>query len=168
MLCCHHPVEYRRQATRPRCTTLDDETKKGVRVEIRRAILVAAACLLLTGCGAANTGIEEPSRIETPAFATPNQGRSLSSVGFTNGAASLVWLPSGTRLTYTADQPNLLIVTGDSSQADQVEDYLRQTLPGLGWRITAESDGGLLFDQGEWHGAYALGQDSWALTVRND
>ena len=141
------------------------ETKKGVRVEINKRILILAGCLMLTGCSAAST---EVSPSPTPVIATPSQGRSLTDAGFTNGAASLVWLPTGILLTYTADQPNLLIVTGDSSQASQVEDYLRANLPRLGWQITAEADGGLLFDQGEWHGAYALGQDSWALTVRND
>ena len=137
-------------------------------MEIRKAILVAAGCLLLAGCSAASTGTFGTAQPPTPAVVTPSSGRSLSDVGFTNGAARLVWLPVGTEVTYTADQPNLLIVTGDSSQASNVEDYLRQTLPGLGWRITAEADGGLMFTQAEWHGAYALGTDTWALTVRND
>ena len=137
-------------------------------MEIRQAILVAAGCLLLAGCSAASNGTFGTAEPPIPAVVTPSQGRSLSDAGFANGAAPLVWLPTGTRLTYTADQPNLLIVTGESSQASQVEEYLRQTLPGLGWRITAEADGGLMFTQGEWHGAYALGTDSWALTVRND
>ena len=131
------------------------------------ALVTLAGCLLLAGCAAASTGVAEVSSIPTPA-ATPSSGRSLSDVGFTNGSASLVWLPTGTTLTYTADQPNVLVVTGDASQASQVEDYLRQTLPGLGWQITAESAGGLMFTQGEWHGAYVLGGDTWALTVRND
>jgi len=134
-------------------------------VEINKRILAVAGCLLLAGCSTASTGtVQTPA----PAIVTPSSGRSLSDVGFANGAAPLVWLPAGISLTYTADQPNLLVVTGTSSQASQVEDYLRRTLPMLGWRITAEADGGLMFDQGEWHGAYALGQDSWALTVRND
>ena len=133
----------------------------------RIVVLVAAGCLLLTGCSAASTEVADVSTAPAP-VATPSSGRSLSDVGFTNGSAPLVWLPTGISLTYTADQPNVLIVTGDASQAPQVEDYLRQTLPGLGWRITAESAGGLMFTQGEWHGAYVLGGDTWALTVRND
>ena len=137
-------------------------------MEIRKAILATAGCLLLAGCSAASNGTFGTAQPPTPAVVTPSSGRSLADVGFENGAAPLVWLPVGTQVTYTADQPNLLIVTGTSSQASQVEEYLRQTLPGLGWRITAEADGGLMFEQGEWHGAYALGTDSWALTVRND
>ena len=137
-------------------------------MEISKRILALAGCLLLAGCTTAPTPVTTPEATPTPVIATPSSGRALSDVGFANGAAYLVWLPTGISLTYTADQPNLLIVTGNASQASEVENYLRQTLPGLGWQITADAAGGLMFDQGEWHGAYALGQDSWALTVRND
>lgn len=138
--------------------------RKGGTVAIRKAVLALVGCLALAGCSAANFGTEIP----TPTVIIPSQGQSLSEAGFTNGPGDLVWLPQGIRLEYAADQPNLLIAVGDSSQAPEVEDYLRQTLPGLGWRITADAGGGLMFEQGEWHGAYALGTDSWALTVRND
>jgi len=108
--------------------------------------------------------IQEP----TPQVSTPSQGSSLATVGITNSMAERVWLPAGTELTYTADQPNLLIAIGVLGQADQVQDYLRQTLPGLGWTITADEPGGLIFEQSDWHGGYAVGADSWALTVRDD
>ena len=139
-------------------------------MDIKRWILTVAGCFLLAGCSIASTGTgETPTGSEVaPVISTPSSGRSLSNLGFTNGAAPLVWLPTGIQVTYTADQPNLLIVTGVAAQAAQVEAYLRQTLPGLGWHITAEADGGLMFDQAEWHGAYVLGEDTWALTVRND
>jgi len=132
---------------------------------IRRGILALLGCLLLAGCSSTTIIIEETP---SPVISTPAQGRSLSDVGFTHEPAELLWLPTGIRLTYTADRPNLLTVTGLSTQADQVEEYLRQNLPLLGWRITADADGGLLFEQGEWQGAYVVGEDSWALTVRND
>jgi len=129
-------------------------------------IVIVVACLLLAGCSATSV---EVGQSPTPRIVTtPSTGESLASLGFENGCASMVWLPSGTQLTYTADQPNLVIVAGQTSQAPQVEEYLRRTLPMLGWTITASGDGGLMFTQGEWHGAYALGGDSWALTVRND
>ena len=127
---------------------------------------MAVVGLLLTGCSAA-VDLEplEPTAVEV---VTPGQGRSLASLGFECPVAESVWLPGGTVLTYTADQPNVVIVAGQAEQAESVQEYLRETLPGLGWRITSESEGGLLFENDEWHGAYALGEDSWALTARND
>jgi hypothetical protein len=92
----------------------------------------------------------------------------LAEAGLTHGPGDSIWLPDGTELTYLADQPNALIVTGTLAQADAVQRYLSQTLPGLGWTITDQADGGILFQRGEWHGAYAVGHDSWALTVRDD
>ncbi len=129
------------------------------------------ACLLLTGCASApdpaDTGSAAGPTVPT-ATALPSEGRSLADRGLSVEVARLIWLPSDARLTYTAEQPNLVIVTGPADQAGQVQDYLSRNLPGLGWRITAEDSGGLLFDQGQWRGAYALGQTEWALTVRDD
>ena len=139
-------------------------------MRLRRAVVAAVACLLagclLAGCAAGQSGLATSAPPPTPT--TPDQGQSLSALGFTNGPAELIWLPRDVRITYGADQPNALIASGDAAQGPLVEDFLRLTLPGLGWRITADADGGLLFQQGEWQGAYALGGDSWALTVRND
>jgi hypothetical protein len=80
----------------------------------------------------------------------------------------MIWIPDHVTLTYTADQGNLLIVTGIISEAKDIEAYLRGTLPGLGWEITSESSGALMFSNEVWHGAYVEGDQSWALTVRND
>jgi len=122
--------------------------------------------VLLVGCAAPGPVVESSGL--PSAVVTPGQGQSLSALGFKNGPADLIWLPGGVQVGYGADQPNALIVTGNTAQAAQVEEFLRQTLPGLGWQITDDAPGGLLFEQGQWQGAYALGGDSWALTVRND
>ncbi len=98
----------------------------------------------------------------------PTTGRSLASAGFENEIADRIWLPDGTRLTYRADQPNLVIASGEADQADEVQNYLEETLPGLGWQITGRGDGGLTFVMGDWRGGYARGDQSWALTARND
>ena len=127
-------------------------------------VLVATA---LAGCSAAPTGTTETSA-PAPPIVTPSQGQPLSALGLAQGPAGLIWLPAGVPLTYTADQPNLVIAAGPAAQASQVEDYLRLTLPGLGWRITADGGGALTFEQGEWHGGFVTGQVSWALTARND
>jgi len=129
-----------------------------------------AVVLLLgsAGCSAA-VGSYGPTPAATPSvLVTPATGRSLASAGFTNPIAQQLWLPIGTTLTLTADQPNLVTVVGELDQADGVQAYLAQTLPGLGWTITAQGDGGLVFEQGVWQGGYARGSDNWALTVRND
>ena len=129
-------------------------------------LLLVLCCVALAGCSQAVTSA--PGSSPTPTLVQPTTGSSLAQVGLTHDPASRIWLPSGTTLTYTADQPNLLIAVGTLAQADQVQSYLRQTLPGLGWQIDQDAPGGLLFHDGQWHGAYALGTTSWALTVRND
>lgn len=126
--------------------------------------MVVCVSLLISGCGAADISIPTPTVI----VVTPSQGQSLKHFGYTYDPADLIWLPTDTQLTYAANQPNTLIAVGYASQASEVQTYLTQVLPGLGWKITAESDGALLFEQGEWQGGYALGDNDWALTVRND
>ena len=133
---------------------------------MRRLVVALLGCLMLAGCSVTIPPEESPS-VTTPVI-TPSQGRPLERWGFTHHPASLVWLPSGTTLTYTADQPNLLIAVGSISQAPGVEAYLRETLPGLGWEITSETDGAVIFVGMGWQGAYVQGVDYWALTVRND
>ncbi len=134
------------------------------------AALIVAALVALGGCSAspAGGGQSSPVPVPVPATATPAQGRSLAQLGLTEGPSDLIWLPDQVLVTYQAQQPNLLIVSGGIAQADLVEDYLRSTLPALGWRITADAPGGLLFEQGAWHGGFAAGDQDWALTVRDD
>ena len=128
-------------------------------------VALGLALAVLAGCAA--SPVSSTSSLPAPR-STPAGGQALTSWGLTVGPAGLLWLPAGTTLTYSAQQPNLLIAAGPAAEAGAVQAYLRATLPGLGWHVTADADGGMLFDQGEWQGAYALGGSSWALTVRND
>ena len=137
-------------------------------MRLRRVLSGLVVCWLLAGCAAGPGTLVGPPEVESSVPATPARGQSLSALGFNNGPADLIWLPSGVRVAHVADQPNALIVIGGAAEGPQIQDYLRQTLPGLGWQITADAPGGLLFQQAEWQGAYALGAGSWALTVRND
>ncbi|MDR0784112.1 MAG: hypothetical protein LBE83_10210 [Propionibacteriaceae bacterium] len=131
----------------------------------KRLALVVVGCLALVGCSAAWDGYDPP---EPPTLTTPSTGASLAGLGFTNAIGEAIWLPTGVLITFFADQPNLVIAAGVIEEAELVEDYLRVTLPGLGWEITADAPGGLLFTKDDWQGAYAVGADNWALTVRND
>jgi len=127
---------------------------------------VVLVVMALTGCSATTTA--PPTPAPTPVVVTPSQGRPLSAWGPTQGPSDLIWLPGEAAVTYTADQPNLVIASGPADQAGLVGDYLRRTLPGLGWEITADANGALMFEQGEWQGAFVTGEDTWALTARND
>ena len=127
---------------------------------------MSLACVLaLVGCSASVT-VDPPT--PTPDITTPAQGSPLSAWGLTHYPSELIWLPTGVRLTYQADQPNLLNAVGLASQSDLVQTYLSHSLEPLGWQITDEVDGGLMFEQGQWRGGFVRGQDTWALTVRND
>ena len=129
---------------------------------------LALGLIHLTGCSAAVVDDEPSPPTLPPILATPTSGRSLAALGYTHEPADRIWLPFGVTVTYTADQPNTLIAVGEGSEATTVELYLRETLPGLGWTITDQAAGGLLFEMPPWQGAYAQGTDTWALTVRND
>jgi len=137
----------------------------GVVTTILAWVVVGALASGVSGCSQASG--QAGSTPSTPVV-LPDHGRSLSQLGLANGPANDIWLPAGVTLTYTADQPNLLIVVGPAAQASDVQEYLTQTLPGLGWAITGNAPGGVTFQDGPWRGAYALGTDSWALTVRDD
>jgi hypothetical protein len=131
----------------------------------RRGLIWVMMALTLAGCGAApQQAVPSP----TPSIATPSQGQSLADLGWTNSVAELIWLPPGIQFIRQADQPNALIVTGSVSQGSTVQAYLRQTLEPLGWTITADAPGALMFEQGRWQGAYAEGLTTWGLTVRDD
>ncbi len=115
------------------------------------AVAGLAGVILLGGCAAAGP-MTFPSSAPSSAFSpvAPFGGRPLSSLGLTNAVADQIWLPVGTTLTYTADQPNLVIAVGLADQADTVQDFLASSLTGLGWTITDQADGGLLFEMGPW------------------
>ena len=154
-----------------------------------------AGALLLGGCSAGSpapgvavttTPAADPSgpNVSTPTesdLGTPSAtlpplpppsadapGVSLADFGYTNGAATRLFLPVGIVITTVVDQPNALVATGHADQAATVEAYLNATLPQLGWTITAQAPGGIRFRQGVWQGSYAAGPGAWGLTVRND
>ena len=137
---------------------------RGGGVKLIKLFTVIAVCVMVTAC----SSTRDPVPTVAPQITLPEHGTSLQAYGLTHDPASLVWLPESTTVTYSADQANLLIVSGPVAQAQQVENYLSETLPGLGWTITSQVEGALLFDSGIWQGAYVVGDESWALTVRND
>jgi hypothetical protein len=128
-------------------------------------LLAIASAVALGGCAAAAPDAIDPS---PTTVVSPAGGVALASLGFTHEPAERVWLPADVDVTAFVDQPNALVVTGDGSDAAQVEDFLAETLPDTGWTVTAEGEGGLIFESGEWNGAFAAGEDTWGLTVRND
>jgi hypothetical protein len=127
-------------------------------------VFFLVCCCALVGCGAAPVTDET----QAPEVTYPTSGESLQTRGIDLPPAELLWLPSDVNLTYTASQENLLIVIGVPGDAPKVESYLHDTLPMLGWTITNQDLGGLLFETSQWHGGFAVSSDSWALTVRND
>ncbi|MCL1907378.1 MAG: hypothetical protein FWG08_05635 [Propionibacteriaceae bacterium] len=133
-------------------------------MRFRGALIALVASVCLAGCGAQDWKQQSPIVEVT----YPDEGQSVEQWEVNNPATLEIWLPDHITLTYTAHQENLLIIVGIIDEAEVVEEYLQSSLPGLGWTITAQGAGGLMFDYGDWQGGFAVGNTSWALTVRND
>ena len=106
----------------------------------RRAVPGLAAALLLSGCGAA--AVPDPTPTPSPrpsvSVSTPSDGVSLAAFGFTQGPVDRVFLPLGVRITAAVDQPNNTTVVATSPSASVLAAYLRRTLPGHGFTLTAD------------------------------
>lgn len=99
-------------------------------------------------------------------MSVPTGGVSLAQLGFRNGPADLVTLPAGVRLGLRVDQPNMLTATVIAPEATAVADWLRTHLSEGEFEITADGDGGVVFEGHGWEGAFTASNAEAALTLR--
>ncbi len=129
------------------------------------ALLVAAALIVLAGCGAAQP--QPPSPTPTPSSsASVAGGVSLADLGVRNEPAARIVVPTSARLMFRIDQDAMLVATFDPAGRDEILAFERENLPALGFRVAADGTGGLLFEDDRWSGAISSNDRQVSITVR--
>lgn len=140
-----------------------------IRRAVARALLVCAPLVLAVALVGCTTGTPAPTPSPVPsvsAVAVPAGGISLTGLGFQNGPAAAVTLPAEVRLGLSVDQPNMVTMTFLAPDGAAIGEWLRTHLAEGGFRITASSEDGVVFEGYGWSGAFTMSETSSALTLR--
>ena len=114
---------------------------------------------------AASSADSSSSRASSPQ-AAPSGTVTMASLGWKNGPADRIVLPTGTGIDRRVDQANVITAIGGPAMADSVRKTLTDTLPSYGWTITASGGGSLVFSDAHYDGAFTSDSSLWALTIR--
>ncbi len=106
-----------------------------------------------------------PSTSSVPTV--PGDGVLLSSLGYSNAPDDFS-VPVGSTITERVDQENTVVAVLTAPSGLDIAAYLRETLPGRGWEITADGNNSLLFERGEEYGAFTVTGAYAALSIRWD
>lgn len=132
---------------------------------MRRAAAGLLVLLALSGC---TTPPPQPATPEvTWTASAPADGVTLTQLGFRNGPAEF-WLPSGVVIRDRVDLEANITVTITSPGGAELAAWLRRNLPAAGFEITADGQDSLLFQRGQWQGAFTLTAALSALSLRTD
>ncbi len=127
------------------------------------------------GCAAADSGLL-PAPSDAPRTAssttsvsgTPADGRTLRSLGFTNGPVDQFSLPLSSAVSAMVDQENNVTVVLMQPRAVEVAEYLRRTLPDSGFTITDDDPAALAmtFRGFGWTGSFTGNANAAAVLLR--
>ena len=134
---------------------------------MHRILIGLTAALALTGCAAAAVDPVTPPPSTLTAAAVPEDGQALRDLGFGNAPEGLS-VPLGAEISDRVDSANNVTVVMTAPDALEVADYLRRTLPTLGFTITGDAQNSLIFEGGGWQGAFTASKGYAALTLRTD
>lgn len=132
------------------------------------AVLVGG---LLAGCSAGTPpsppGPEPTASPSSTPFPLPTDGVSLVTLGLQNGPREFT-VPRAAVLAQVVDQANNVVLVLRAPPGDEVSDYLRRTLPGAGFAITAADPDGatFTFDGHGWTGSFTSGNGTSAVLLR--
>ena len=127
-----------------------------------------ALAVLLVSCSAP---VRPELPTDSPPTATvevPADGLTLRSLGVTNGPVDAFTLPRDVVVSTRVDLPSGVTVVLSSPPAVEVGEYLRRTLPGTGFVVTADDPAGaaLTFTGYGWQGSFTGTGDSSAVTLQ--
>lgn len=122
------------------------------------------AAVGLTGCSAAQP-LPTPTTTPTVRASAPADGITLRDMGLRNGPTGFN-VPRGLSVKQVVDQPNVVTLVTSGPQAETMAAYLRDHLPAMGFTITGDADGSLVFHNSEWEGALTSANDLVGLTLR--
>lgn len=134
---------------------------------VNRIALALACALALTGCTASQATTPAPSATAVAVASAPPDGVLLSDLGFTNAPPGFS-LPAGAAVEQRIDSPNNVTVMLTSPGAPEIIAYLRRELPAMGFTVTADANGSLLFESAGHDGAFTATGDLAALSLRTD
>ena len=134
---------------------------------VHRITLALVALLAVAGCSAAPGPAPSPSvTLEAPTQAPPD-GVLLSDLGFTNAPPGFS-VPRDAVIEERVDSANNITVVLSAPPGEDVAAYLRRHLPAMGFTITADAGGSLLFESAVHDGAFTLTDGLSALSLRTD
>lgn len=124
------------------------------------------AALLLAGCAAGPAPSPSPATATSASYAAPAGTVTLRDLGWRNGPAARVVLPAGVVVTRRIDQPNVVSAFGRGADGEAVSRALAGSLPGMGWTVTAQGGGSIVFSDDRHDGTYTASAEVWGLTIR--
>ncbi|GAA2179119.1 hypothetical protein GCM10009785_04520 [Brooklawnia cerclae] len=124
----------------------------------------------LAGCGTASGAGSSSAPSTSAAVASaslPAGGTLLADAGIEHGPDGFS-VPTGLVTEQVIDQSNVVTLVVDEEQGAILEAYLRQNLTAMGFEITGDVTGSLLFAAPGWEGAYTSGGGVAGMTLRRD
>ncbi len=103
----------------------------------------------------------------TAATAAPDGGVLLSSLGIVNAPAGFS-IPADSVIEDTIDAANNVTLILTSPDGGTLADYLRANLEDMGFEVTADGGGSLLFESPTHSGAFTTTDGLSALSLRTD
>lgn len=134
---------------------------------MQRITLALVALLAVAGCSSAPVPTPSPSTTVSVPAEAPADGVLLSDLGFVNSPPGFS-IPRGADIEQEVDSANNVTVVLTAPAGDEVADYLRRNLPAMGFTITADANGSLLFESAVHDGAFTVTGELAALSLRTD
>ena len=133
-----------------------------------RITLALVGLLAVAGCSAPQLS-PSPTPSVTAGVLTeaPADGVLLSEIGFRHAPAGFS-IPRDAEIEERVDSGNNITVVLSSPTGDEVADYLRRNLPAMGFTVTADAGGSLLFESAVHDGAFTVTGELSALSLRTD
>lgn len=119
------------------------------------------------GCSAAPPEPSPPAPSTSAVATIPDDGVLLSSLGYSFAPEGFS-VPGTAIITDRVDQENTVVAVLSAPSGLEVAAYLRETLPGQGWEITADGKNSLLFERGDEYGAFTVTGAYASLAIRWD
>ncbi|MHA6524302.1 lipoprotein [Tessaracoccus sp. G1721] len=134
---------------------------------MQRITLALVALLAVAGCSSAPDPTPAPSVTVSAPTEAPADGVLLSDLGFLNAPPGFS-IPRGADIEQEVDSTNNVTVVLTAPAGDEVAAYLRRNLPAMGFKITADANGSMLFESAVHDGAFTVTGDLSALSLRTD
>lgn len=132
-----------------------------------RICAALTAAVALAGCSAA-VPPDSPTPSAAPAAASaPADGVLLSDLGFRHAPEGFS-VPTGLAIAERVDAANNVTLVFETTEGGSVAAYFREHLPAMGFEITADSEGSLLFTNGVHEGAFTDSDELAAVSLRTD